>query len=309
VVWATVKNQFFASILHLDQPGIGIVTRRVELPPFPGTTSPNIGVAGTVRVDLKALAPQATESFGGDLYVGPKEYKRLAALPNQQDRVMQFDRYFFNRILLSGYVGPFLLTLMHSAYDFIPSWGWAIVLMTLFLKIITLPFTLAASRAAKRIQKLQPQLQAVREKHKDNPQKLNQATMEIFKENKVNPLGGCLPILVQIPVFIALYWVLLESVELRQAPFIGWIQNLSDKDPYFILPILNGIAMYATQKLTPTAGMDPMQARIMQMMPVVFSIMFAFFPAGLVLYWTINGALGLAQQYVITKRIEAGEKA
>jgi YidC/Oxa1 family membrane protein insertase len=308
VVWATVKNQFFASILHLDQPGIGIVTRRVELPPFPGTTSPNIGVAGTVRVDLKALAPQATESFGGDLYVGPKEYKRLATLPDQQDRVMQFDRYFFNRILLSGYVGPFLLTLMHSAYDFVPSWGWAIVLMTLFLKIITLPFTLAASRAAKRMQKLQPQLQVVREKHKDNPQKLNQATMEIFKENKVNPLGGCLPILITIPLFVGFFAMLQSASELRYAPFL-WAPDLSAPDtvarifglPLNIMPLLMGATMVVQMRLTPTPTTDNLQVKMMQFMPIIFTLFCYNFSCALALYSTVNGLFTIIQQLLVNK--------
>jgi YidC/Oxa1 family membrane protein insertase len=308
VVWATVKNQFFASILHLDQPGIGIVTRRVELPPFPGTTSPNIGVAGTVRVDLKALAPQATESFGGDLYVGPKEYKRLATLPDQQDRVMQFDRYFFNRILLSGYVGPFLLTLMHSAYDFVPSWGWAIVLMTLFLTIITLPFTLAASRAAKRMQKLQPQLQVVREKHKDNPQKLNQATMEIFKENKVNPLGGCLPILITIPLFVGFFAMLQSASELRYAPFL-WAPDLSAPDtvarifglPLNIMPLLMGATMVVQMRLTPTPTTDNLQVKMMQFMPIIFTLFCYNFSCALALYSTVNGLFTIIQQLLVNK--------
>lgn len=308
VLWATVKNQFFASILHLDQPGSGIVTRRVELPPFPGTTTPNIGVAGTVRVDLKALAPQATETFGGDLYVGPKEYKRLASLPNQQDRVMQFDRYFFNRILLSGYVGPFLLTLMHSAHDFVPSWGWAIILMTLFLKIITLPFTLAASRAAKRMQKLQPQLQAVREKHKDNPQKLNQATMEIFKENKVNPLGGCLPILITIPLFVGFFAMLQSASELRFASFL-WAHDLSAPDtvarifglPLNIMPLLMGATMIVQMRLTPTPTTDNLQVKMMQFMPIIFTLFCYNFSCALALYSTVNGLFTIIQQLLVNK--------
>ncbi|MEO8459588.1 MAG: membrane protein insertase YidC, partial [Dokdonella sp.] len=135
-----------------------------------------------------------------------------------------------------------------------------------------------------------------------------QAMLELYKKEKINPLGGCLPMLVQIPVFFALYWVLLESVELRQAPFILWIQNLSAPDPYFVLPILNGAAMIATQFLTPTTGMDPTQAKMMKAMPIVFGFLFAFFPAGLVLYWTTNGILSLLQQWIITRRVEAGEK-
>jgi YidC/Oxa1 family membrane protein insertase len=150
---------------------------------------------------------------------------------------------------------------------------------------------------------------ALKERYGDDKEKLNQAMIELYQKEKINPMGGCLPILVQIPVFIALYWVLAESVELRQAPFFGWIHSLSDKDPYFILPLLNGATMWITQKLTPAPGVDPMQAKMMQMMPVMFAVMFAFFPAGLVLYWTVNGLLGLAQQWIITRRIEAGAKA
>jgi YidC/Oxa1 family membrane protein insertase len=133
--------------------------------------------------------------------------------------------------------------------------------------------------------------------------------MELYQKEKVNPLAGCFPMLIQIPVFFALYWVLLESVELRQAPFIGWIHNLTAPDPYYVLPVLNALVMIATTTLTPTAGMDPTQAKMMKIMPVAFSVLFAFFPAGLVLYYTVNGGLGLLQQWIITRRIEAGEKA
>jgi YidC/Oxa1 family membrane protein insertase len=137
---------------------------------------------------------------------------------------------------------------------------------------------------------------------------MNQAMLELYQKEKINPLGGCLPMLVQIPVFLGLYWVLLESVELRQAPFILWIENLTAPDPYYVLPILNAATMLATQWLTPMTGMDPLQAKMMKFMPVIFSILFAFFPAGLVLYWTVNGALGLLQQWIITRRIEGGGK-
>jgi len=159
------------------------------------------------------------------------------------------------------------------------------------------------------MRKLQPRMAALKERHGDDRQKMNQAMMELYQKEKINPLGGCLPMLVQMPVFFALYWVLLESVELRQAPFIGWIQNLTAPDPYYVLPALNGLVMIATSVLTPTAGMDPTQAKMMKFMPVIFSVMFAFFPAGLVLYWTVNGALSLLQQWIITRRIERGEQA
>ncbi len=156
-----------------------------------------------------------------------------------------------------------------------------------------------------RMRKLQPRIEALKEHYGDDKQRMSQAMMEMYKKEKVNPLGGCLPILVQIPIFIALYWVLLESVELRQAPFMAWITNLSVRDPYFILPALNAVFMILTQRLTPTTGMDPMQAKMMKAMPVVFSVMFAFFPAGLVLYWATNAGLSLAQQWYITRKIAA----
>jgi len=308
VIWATVKNQFFAAILTLDQPGVGIVTRRVELPPFAGSTQTNIGVAGSARIDLKALAPQGTSSFGGDFYVGPKEYKRLSGFEQKQDKVMQFDRYFFNRMLLSGYVGPFLLTLMHSAHSVVPSWGWSIVLMTLFLKIITLPFTLAASRASKRMQKLQPQIQVVREKYKDNPQKLNQATMEIFKENKVNPVGGCLPILITIPLFVGFFAMLQSASELRFAPFL-WANDLSAPDtvarifgfPLNIMPLLMGVTMVVQMRLTPTPTTDNMQMKIMQFMPIIFTLFCYNFSCALALYSTVNGLFTIIQQLAVNK--------
>jgi len=308
VIWATVKNQFFAAILTLDQPGVGIVTRRVELPPFPGSTQTNIGVAGSARIDLKALAPQGSSTFSGDFYVGPKEYKRLSGFEQKQDKIMQFDRYFFNRMLLSGYVGPFLLTLLHSAHSVVPSWGWSIVLMTLFLKIITLPFTLAASRASKRMQKLQPQIQAVREKFKDNPQKLNQATMEIFKENKVNPVGGCLPILITIPLFVGFFAMLQSASELRFAPFL-WANDLSAPDtvarifgfPLNIMPLLMGVTMVVQMRLTPTPTTDNMQMKIMQFMPIMFTLFCYNFSCALALYSTVNGLFTIVQQLAVNK--------
>ncbi|MFN7551271.1 MAG: membrane protein insertase YidC [Pseudomonadota bacterium] len=247
------------------------------------------------------IAPGASTDTSARLYVGPK-------LQDQIEDVAEGLIYTVDYGMVTFLAAP-LFWALEWLFKLTGNWGWAIILITVLIKLAFFKLTEAQYKSFAKMRKLQPRLQALKERYGDDRQKMNQAMMELYQKEKINPLGGCLPILVQIPVFIALYWVLLESVELRQAPFIGWIQNLSDKDPYFILPILNGIAMYATQKLTPTAGMDPMQARIMQMMPVVFSIMFAFFPAGLVLYWTINGALGLAQQYVITKRIEAGEKA
>jgi YidC/Oxa1 family membrane protein insertase len=154
-----------------------------------------------------------------------------------------------------------------------------------------------------KMRSVQPRLAALKERYGSDKQRMNQALMDLYKKEKINPLGGCLPIVIQIPVFIALYWVLLESVELRQAPFIFWIHDLSTKDPFFVLPVLMGITMFAQQKLNP-APIDPMQAKVMMLLPLVFTVFFAFFPSGLVLYWFINNLLSIAQQWAITRRIE-----
>ncbi|MEM1090126.1 MAG: membrane protein insertase YidC, partial [Pseudomonadota bacterium] len=178
-------------------------------------------------------------------------------------------------------------------------------LLTVLVKAVFYKLSEAQYRSTAKLRKLQPRIQQLKERHGDDKQKFNVAMMEIYKKEKVNPLGGCLPILVQIPVFFALYWVLLESVELRQADFMLWINDLSSPDPLFILPVINGAAMFLTTKLSPNPAADPIQQRIFLAMPIVFSVMFAFFQAGLVLYWTVNAVLSLAQQWVITKRVEA----
>jgi YidC/Oxa1 family membrane protein insertase len=190
------------------------------------------------------------------------------------------------------------------------NWGVAIILLVLLIKLALFKLSEAQYRSMAKMKRLQPRLEALKERYGDDKQKYNAAMMELYQKEKINPLGGCLPILVQIPVFFALYWVLLESVELRQAPFFGWIHNLSAPDPYFILPILNAIQMILTQRMSPAApGMDPLQARMMKTMPLIFSVLLAFAPAGLTLYWTVNGWLSLLQQWIITKRAAAASPA
>ena len=198
-----------------------------------------------------------------------------------------------------------LYWLLSNIHSVVNNWGWSIVLLTVLIKLLFFKLTEAQYRSMARMRKLQPRIEQLKERYGDDRQRMSQAMMEMYKTEKVNPLGGCLPILVQIPIFIALYWVLLESVELRQAPFMLWIDNLTARDPYFVLPVLNAAFMMMTQRLTPTAGMDPMQRKIMQFMPIGFSFMFAFFPAGLVLYWATNAGLSLAQQWYITRKIDA----
>ena len=183
------------------------------------------------------------------------------------------------------------------------NWGWAIVLLTVLIKLAFFKLTEAQYKSMARMRKLQPRIEALKERYGDDRQRMSQAMMEMYRKEKVNPLGGCLPILVQIPIFIALYWVLFESVELRQAPFFLWIDDLAAMDPFFVLPILMGVSMYVQQLFNPPMP-DPMQARVMKMMPIMFTVLFLFFTAGLVLYWLVNNVLSVAQQWYVNRQIE-----
>jgi YidC/Oxa1 family membrane protein insertase len=194
--------------------------------------------------------------------------------------------------------------LLSKIHALLGNWGWAILVLTLIIKLAFFKLSATSYRSMANMRKMTPRMQALKDRYGDDKQRLNQAMMDLYKKEKINPLGGCLPILVQIPVFIALYWVLLEAVELRQAPFILWITDLSIKDPYYVLPLIMGASMFVQQKLNP-APPDPMQAKIMMSLPFVFTIFFAFFPAGLVLYWVANNLLSIAQQWYITRQIEA----
>jgi YidC/Oxa1 family membrane protein insertase len=258
---------------------------------------------GSPRVIARAVSPQVTVApgqqhvFDSTLYVGPKIQDHLADIAPGLELTVNYG-------IFTVFSAP-LFWLLSKIHDVVGNWGWAIVILTILIKLAFFKLTEAQYRSMARMRKLQPRMEKLKERYGDDRQALSQAMMKMYKEEKVNPLGGCLPILVQIPIFIALYWVLLESVELRQAPFILWIDNLSVRDPYFILPALNAVFMFATQRLTPMVGMDPLQQKMMQAMPLVFSIMFAFFPAGLVLYWATNAGLSLAQQWYITRKIAA----
>ncbi len=233
------------------------------------------------------------------LWVGPKLQKTLPDVADGLELTIDYGMF----TVLSK---P-LFWVLDKIYSVVNNWGLAIILITVLIKLAFYRLSKTQYISMARMRKMQPRLAQLKERYGDDRQKLNAAMMDLYKKEKINPLGGCLPILVQIPVFISLYWVLLESVELRQAPFVLWIQDLSARDPYFVLPVLNGAVMWLTQKLSPSPGVDPIQQRIFQAMPIVFSVMFAFFPAGLVLYWTTNGALGLLQQWHINKRIAAGQ--
>ena len=245
------------------------------------------------------VAPGDGTEFNSRLYLGPKLQDNLSDIAPGLEHTVNYGIFTV--------ISKPLYWLLSKIHGVVGNWGWAIVLLTVLIKAAFFKLTEAQYRSMARMRKLQPRIDQLKERYGDDRQRMSQSMMEMYKKEKVNPLGGCLPTLIQIPVFIALYWVLLESVELRQAPFILWITNLSDRDPYFILPLLNAAFMFATQRLTPMAGMDPLQRKMMSMMPLVFSVMFAFFPAGLVLYWATNAGLSLAQQYYITRKIAAAD--
>jgi YidC/Oxa1 family membrane protein insertase len=261
--------------------------------------------SGSTRYLIRTMGPALTVAPGASatsearLYIGPKIQSTLNDVAPGLALTIDYG-------ILTVLSEPlhWVLAKFHALTG---NWGFAIILLVLLIKLAFFKLSEAQFRSMAKMRKLAPRVQALKDRYGDDRQKMNQAMMELYQKEKINPLGSCLPILVQIPVFFALYWVLIESVELRHAPFIGWIQNLTAPDPYFVLPILNAATMIATQYLTPTTGMDPVQAKMMKIMPVVFSVMFAFFPAGLVLYWTVNGLASLIQQYVITKRIDAAD--
>ncbi len=234
------------------------------------------------------------------IYIGPKIQEKLPNISKGLDLTVDYG-------VFTAISKP-LFWVLNKIHDYVGNWGWSIILLTILIKLLFFKLTEKQYNSMARMRKLSPRLKILKERHKDNKQKFNEEMMKLYKKEKVNPMGGCLPMLVQIPVFISLYWVLQESVELRQAPFMLWLTDLSSPDPYFILPAINAVAMYMTQKLSPTPGMDPMQAKIMKYMPLAFSVMFAFFQSGLVLYWAVNSSLSLLQQWVITKRIDANDK-
>ena len=240
----------------------------------------------------QTISPGAQGNFHSTLYAGPKIQDKLAEVADNLELTVDFG-------FLTIIAQP-LFWLLKTIHGFVGNWGWAIVLTVLVIKALLYKLSEAAYKSMARMKKLQPKMAQLKERHGDDRAAMGQATMELYKKEKVNPLGGCLPMLVQMPIFIGLYWALLESVELRQAPWILWIEDLSIRDPYFILPVLMAAAMYFPQKLNP-APVDPIQAKVMQFLPLIFGVFFALFPAGLVLYWVVNNILSIAQQWYITR--------
>lgn len=252
----------------------------------------DIYTVGMVAPEID-LAPGKEASFETKYYIGPKINTRLKAAAPGLDLTINYGWLW---IISDG-----IFWVMSKIILLVGNWGWTIVLITVLIKLLFYPLSAASFRSMGKMHQMQPRIQALKERFGDDKKALSQATMDLYRKEKINPLGGCLPMLIQIPVFIALYYVLIESVQLRQAPFIFWIHDLSAKDPYYILPILMGGSMFLTQKLS-SVSIDPNQAKMMLALPVVFTVLFANFPSGLVLYWLVNnGVQGLQQWYVMKK--------
>ena len=242
------------------------------------------------------VAPGASRNFDFTLFVGPKLQEQLAEAGPRLELTVDYGIFTFLALPL--------FWVLDKIFGFVGNWGWSIVITTLLIKLVFYKLTETSGRSMAKMRKLQPRMKALQETYKDNREQLSRHMMELYKREKVNPAAGCLPILIQMPFFFAFYWVLIESVELRQAPFMLWIDDLSARDPFFVMPLLMGAAMLVQTRLNP-APPDPMHARMMQIMPIVFTGFFAFFPAGLVLYWLTNTALSILQQWRINKVIAA----
>lgn len=241
------------------------------------------------------IAPQSQGTLSASFYAGPKDTERLEEISPYFDLTVDYGWLWW--------IAKPLFWLLKFIHGFVGNWGLAIIGLTIIVKALFFKLSATSYRSMAKMRKLQPKMTELKERHGEDRQRFSQEMMKLYKTEGVNPFGGCLPILIQMPVFIALYWVLMESFELRHAPFFGWITDLSVKDPLFVLPLLYGISMWFMQKLNPQPT-DPMQAKIMSMLPIIFTFMFLWFPAGLVLYWLTNNLLSIAQQYVITRQIE-----
>jgi YidC/Oxa1 family membrane protein insertase len=259
-------------------------------------TDTGFNIAGFTSPAL-VVEPGQRGKVGAGFFAGPKDQYRLKEISPYLELSVDYGWLWW--------IAQPLFWLLTKIYSFVGNWGVAIILLTVTVKAAFYKLSATSYRSMANMRRVQPKMVEIREQYADDKQKQSQAMMELYRKEKINPMGGCLPILVQMPVFIALYWVLMESVELRQAPFILWIDDLSVMDPYFVLPLMMGASMFFMQMLNPPPP-DPMQAKIMKWMPIVFTVFFLWFPAGLVLYWVVNNLLSMAQQYVITKRIESG---
>ena len=260
-------------------------------------TSSGFNIAGFTSAAL-VVDPGQQGSVSAGFYAGPKDQYRLAEISPYLDLSVDYGWLWW--------IAQPLFWLLIKIHAFVGNWGVAIILLTVLIKAVFFKLSATSYRSMANMRRVAPKMQDIREQYAEDKAKQSQAMMELYRKEKINPMGGCLPVLVQMPVFISLYWVLMESVELRHSPFFLWIEDLSVMDPYFVLPLLMGASMWFMQKLNPPPP-DPMQAKIMQWLPVIFTFFFLWFPAGLVLYWVVNNLLSIAQQYVITRQIEKSD--
>ncbi|MBN9697337.1 MAG: membrane protein insertase YidC [Zoogloea sp.] len=287
--WAAMVQHYFVA---------GWAPAAGEREYFANQVSSDLYSAGVI-VPVAVIAPGQSGKLSVPLYAGPQEQSRLETFAKGFDLVVDYG-------WLTIIAAP-LFWVLEWFHKLTGNWGWAIILVTIALKALFFPLSAASYKSMAKMKTLAPRLQRLKEQYGDDRMKMQQAMMDLYKREKVNPLGGCLPILIQIPVFIALYWVLLGVVEMRGAPWLGWIQDLSVKDPFYILPLIMGATSFIQTRLNP-APPDPIQAKVMMMMPILFTFMFLWFPAGLVLYWVVNNTLSIAQQWQINRMIEAGGK-
>ncbi len=285
---ALVQHYFVSAFLPPQNLPREIYTKKVDA---------NLYAVGTI-LPLGTIAPGASATMQTPLYSGPEVSSTLEKLAPGLELVKDYG-------WLTIIAKP-IFWLMTQIHKVLGNWGWTIIVLTILIKLAFFPLSAASYRSMAKMKTVTPKMQNIRERFKSDPAKMNQAMMELYRTEKINPLGGCLPIVVQIPVFIALYWVLLASVEMRNAPWLGWIHDLASPDPFYILPVVMAVSMFVQTKLNPTPP-DPVQAKVMMVMPIVFSVMFFFFPSGLVLYWVVNNVLSITQQWVITKKITGGQ--
>ena len=298
IEWASVKNQFFASVLYSDDgPATDLSIYSVD-----ASTDRSPGISGSAGYNFGSLQAGEHKSLDFQIYIGPKEFKRLQHLGNNQDLVMQFG--------FLGFFSKLLLAFMYGIHSIIPSWGWSIVIMTICIKLLFWPLTAKASRSQKRMAKIQGPMSELKEKYKDNPQKMQQETLKLFKEHQVNPVAGCLPMIIQMPIFLGLFYMLRTASELRHEPFL-WVSDLSMPDtiaeiggfPINLLPIIMGVTMFFQMSMMPVSPTaDPMQQKIFKFLPFIFLVFLYSFSAGLVLYWTVQNILTIIQQKIINNR-------
>src|SRR3989338_4093209 len=282
IKWVAVQNKYFmAALIPLINENLKAIIKTSDI--------------GDLSVGLEHNSFNGKGDNSFILYAGPKEADRLESYNVSLEKIINYGWFSF--------LARPLFKILKLFYKFTHNYGISIIILTVIIKAIFFPLSQKSFKSMKKMQKIQPELKIIQERYKNDKQKLSMEMMRLYRENKINPFGGIFPILIQIPVFVALYNVLMHSIELRQAHFIWWIKDLSDKDPYYITPILMGATMLIQQKMTPSGG-DPMQAKVMLIMPVIFTFMFLNFPSGLVIYWLVNNVLSIAQQYAIQKEVK-----